>query len=404
MAPKTLTVKELTDAKAEFISLVPRSASRIPFRVLKEDKSEKAMFDLSSIGKIFKGDKAAPSGPEVVAYGVDGTSLLDQKIQALKSAGVDVENRIDNDDGSVMFVQKQFSADEVVPVRLSDNLVAVVKGFNPYPSGGTFQETLSANGFCSDLATAVDTVRGMILETAYTTSSDRGELIAKSEGLLRDFSEYVVALIKALPEIAFKADKAVTDAVVAKAADSNIDEDETEKNKDLEKSPKKPDKKAEDGEDDDDDDDDDAPEGVDAETWETMSEEERKQWKKDRAEAVAKETEAKEKEKEPVDKSEKTLDTEGLLALVSKAVSDSVSAAVGAINSSIEAVTAKVDGIAGELKEVQGKVSKTEQALGTVVAAPAPTGDHEPSKTIKKSCGELIGSGKVWDSAFQRNV
>ena len=258
MTPKTLTVKELTDAKAEFISLVPRSASRIPFRVLKEDKSEKAMFDLSSIGKIFKGDKAAPSGPEVVAYGVDGTSLLDQKIQALKAAGVDVENRIDNDDGSVMFVQKRFSADEVVPVRLSDNLVAVVKGFNPYPSGGTFQETLSANGFCSDLATAVDTVRGMILETAYTTSSDRNSLVAKSEGLLKDFSEYVVALIKALPEIAFKADKAVTDAVVEK-------ESGPKGNKDGEGEKTPP--KASDENDDDSDDDDKVPDGADAETY-----------------------------------------------------------------------------------------------------------------------------------------
>ena len=111
MAKVKVKVKEMKDAQASFISLVGRGANRIGFRILKEDKSENEMIDLSAITNIFKGapvDK--PTGPEVVAYAIQPTEDLVPFVEALKSVGVNTETVVKNEDGTVMFVQKQFDA------------------------------------------------------------------------------------------------------------------------------------------------------------------------------------------------------------------------------------------------------------------------------------------------------
>ena len=51
------TAKELKNADVRFISLVKRGANRIPFRILKTDKGENQMIDLSALGSVLKGEK-----------------------------------------------------------------------------------------------------------------------------------------------------------------------------------------------------------------------------------------------------------------------------------------------------------------------------------------------------------
>ncbi len=51
------TAKELKNADVRFISLVKRGANRIPFRILKNDKGENQMIDLSALGPVLKGEK-----------------------------------------------------------------------------------------------------------------------------------------------------------------------------------------------------------------------------------------------------------------------------------------------------------------------------------------------------------
>lgn len=51
------TAKELKNADVRFISLVKRGANRIPFRILKTDKGENQMIDLTTLGPVLKGEK-----------------------------------------------------------------------------------------------------------------------------------------------------------------------------------------------------------------------------------------------------------------------------------------------------------------------------------------------------------
>ena len=51
------TAKELKNADVRFISLVKRGANRIPFRILKSDKGENKMIDLTTLRPVLKGEK-----------------------------------------------------------------------------------------------------------------------------------------------------------------------------------------------------------------------------------------------------------------------------------------------------------------------------------------------------------
>ena len=52
------TMRQMKNAKVNFISLVTRGANRIPFRVLKSAKGEDNMLDLNQLRHVFKNESA----------------------------------------------------------------------------------------------------------------------------------------------------------------------------------------------------------------------------------------------------------------------------------------------------------------------------------------------------------
>jgi hypothetical protein len=62
------TMRQMKEAKVAFISLVTRGANRIPFRVLKSDKGEDNMLDLTQLRHVFKGDAPAQSRPSGLGF------------------------------------------------------------------------------------------------------------------------------------------------------------------------------------------------------------------------------------------------------------------------------------------------------------------------------------------------
>ena len=61
-------MRQMKEAKVAFISLVTRGANRIPFRVLKSDKGEDNMLDLTQLRHVFKGDAPAQSKPTGLGF------------------------------------------------------------------------------------------------------------------------------------------------------------------------------------------------------------------------------------------------------------------------------------------------------------------------------------------------
>lgn len=62
------TMRQMKEAKVAFISLVTRGANCIPFRVLKSDKGEDNMLDLTQLRHVFKGDAPAQSKPTGLGF------------------------------------------------------------------------------------------------------------------------------------------------------------------------------------------------------------------------------------------------------------------------------------------------------------------------------------------------
>ena len=62
------TMRQMKEAKVAFISLVTRGANRIPFRVLKSDKGEDNMLDLTHLRHVFKGDAPAQANPTSMGF------------------------------------------------------------------------------------------------------------------------------------------------------------------------------------------------------------------------------------------------------------------------------------------------------------------------------------------------
>ena len=68
------TAKELKNADVRFISLVKRGANRIPFRILKTDKGENQMIDLTTLRPVLKGEKI--EAPVKKAYSPNFAQIL----------------------------------------------------------------------------------------------------------------------------------------------------------------------------------------------------------------------------------------------------------------------------------------------------------------------------------------
>ena len=62
------TMRQMKDAKVDFISLVTRGANRIPFRVLKSAQGEDNMLDLTQLRHVFK-NEAAPTKSKPTSMG-----------------------------------------------------------------------------------------------------------------------------------------------------------------------------------------------------------------------------------------------------------------------------------------------------------------------------------------------
>jgi ribosomal protein L37AE/L43A len=199
MARFRAKLKELKNANVNYISLVDRAATRIPFRVLKQDKGDETL-DLT---KIFKADHT----PEVVAVVVRDTGDADlaEKVRAAVQ-GVGFSTETVKKGEQVMVFEQQETEEDVSLIRLSENVVVAVKGF--HPASEEFQAMVSADGFYNGISGAFAVVQKGIADTL-EAATDENEAKAAVSSLLNDLSEYVTALVDNVPAQVFKAELAV---------------------------------------------------------------------------------------------------------------------------------------------------------------------------------------------------
>ena len=212
-------LNELTNARVRFISLVDRAATRMPFRILKREGD--AMIDLSKMAaKVLKGDRPVAPSVHVAAVTVfaQKTDEKNAKIaEAVKAAGFNVDKAVKNDDSTISFVQGDGNLEGALLVRMSDQMVLAVKGFQPnHPNmdGTDFAGSAAASTFYQGVDSSLDVLFNKIC-SAVNVAKDEGEAAGAIGKLFDGAKGYVVGLVKSLPTAAFKADIAVREALAA---------------------------------------------------------------------------------------------------------------------------------------------------------------------------------------------
>lgn len=215
------TLRKLTDVKVSHISLVERGANRIPFRIIKEDKTEDGnMIDLA---KRYKAANETPAAPVVVGIAMfdRGDAIMAGVKEALKAEGFSTEKAETQDDGTVYFEQVPDTGEETHLIRLSDNMAVVVKGFSAYSQqmseNADFGDQVAAQGYYEGMRVACNVFSSAVSNVLYSKDTMSPEdAAAKVSEVAKKFTAYAVALTKGLPAAAFKADNAVSQLLTAK--------------------------------------------------------------------------------------------------------------------------------------------------------------------------------------------
>lgn len=228
MSKITAKLHELRDASVAYVSLVDRAATRIPFRIMKRDEQEKPMINLAQLGKALTGTAKKAEKPAIT-----GVVVLAQKTEArteavkaaLAAHGFSVDTVTKNDDGTLLYAQCDNPlAEDSHLVRVSDQMLVVLKGFDPYSEAlsdnADFNELVAANGFFAGMNTAFSGLSATISDALQNADSPEAAAPA-IKGTLDKFSTYVQALVEGLPSAAFKADMTLqTLAMAARKADA----------------------------------------------------------------------------------------------------------------------------------------------------------------------------------------
>lgn len=201
-----IKANELVETNADFVSLVKRGASRIPFRITKEDEP---MLDLHSIGRrLFKkAEQPAQVVAVITRKGVD----LDAMAAAFQKADLDPTIFVKSEDGQVVTLTKADADTEDAVVLQCANDVALVvtglkKSFDSYSYNSTdFATVLGTEGVYPSMCMAKDALSSVIQNILYTSLSP-SDAATKVAAAVDDFKEYIVSVLGNVPIHAFKAD------------------------------------------------------------------------------------------------------------------------------------------------------------------------------------------------------
>ncbi len=196
----------MVDADVNFISLVTRPASRIPFRLTKSDDDSEAGF-MIHLKQMFKRDGAAPQGCTLV-----GVVLQKQHEDALtpqiKELGLKIDDRSEKDD-VVILKQLDYDEDQITAIKLGEvgglfvNVPEqVTKAFDPFTSSDDFDENM-ALGFIPGMSMATEALMDTVIQVLRTSESPE-DAKGRIETNIDKYKAAVLDLADNLPVVAFK--------------------------------------------------------------------------------------------------------------------------------------------------------------------------------------------------------
>jgi ribosomal protein L37AE/L43A len=359
----------------------------MPFRVVKRHEGE----DTLDLSKIFKSEIT----PEVVAVIVrdPGNEEQAQKIRTLvEEAGFAVA-QVKKADNATVYQQKD-QTEDVVLVRLSENVVLAMTGFNALSD--EFRDMVGADGFFNGITGALQVAQKSSQEILQE-ETDPAQAETKIGELFQDLKDYATALVHTLPPAVFKAEAALEEVFKAGSGQTKCPSCDAVVDKDASKCPE-------------------CGKTLAGSTKPTHAAKKAEEEPKDESSEPKEEPkgEPEDEPKEPADKAKG--DTVQDDQTVQKQ-DDPLTAVLVALQNSVQSIATKVDGMATQVqtltasqadqkKVVDELVSKSEtlsEKLSATVAAPprpadAPTPINGRAQT-QKSEDEDPRTG-VFDTAF----
>jgi hypothetical protein len=210
---KKKRVRRLVDVEVSHVSLVDRPANMTPFKFIKRDgtETEKGEFPMHISLKNMFGSRA----PEVTSVIADTRP----KAEAVAKMLLDAEKAEVTEQDGLFVVRKSgapASADEQIVhlgkgAGVAYTVANLQKELSLYDVSGTsFEETMKAEGFVPGLMVGMDVLHQTIFNIAMDEGTNTPEAFANAVATaVDDFKKYVGDLIGALPEKAFKFEKAL---------------------------------------------------------------------------------------------------------------------------------------------------------------------------------------------------
>lgn len=230
------TGREMKDAECEFISLVPRGANQIPFRIIKSDTSQESTMDITNFHRLLKRESAkkAAVAPTIIGLVVrKGEGFEDAKL-ALVASGFSVESVVEKADADVSIflqdghVEADLGDASMVSLKGEEVMVAL-KGFSSWTDSlKTFSDKVSAQGFYPSMTSALDVLEDSLYQEA-SDGDGQDKTIADITDVISQFQTYMLGLIKAVPAQAFKAERALKAVKIPSQGAKNTNGDPKEK-------------------------------------------------------------------------------------------------------------------------------------------------------------------------------
>lgn len=390
-------LKKMSKGDAQFISMVRRGANMLPFRIQKA-ASEDGM-DLATFGKLFtralKSD-TTPEKPFIGAVVVHKHDSMDETIKVLQKAGFKTDVSEAREDGTVVFKQTDSEPEVGTIVRMSENMAVVMKSFEPWSREiKTFSDQLGVEGYMEGLTVGTRALQSVVAKCV-SGSKTHQEMKSSVTKAINDFSSYAQALCEAIPPQAFHADedlmaveKAACDKRASAAAEMPHDEMSEEEKKNKEKAMKTDEVKPTETT---------PATPVVAPAPEAVV-------KADPTPAPAPEVTPATTQAEPVKpeptpapvvKADEPTKPDPLAAILSAV--EAVQKSVGALAEKVTAVETAQKSQSERLDTVVRKADETEKRITGTVLAPPPSGDPNPSESVKKSA-DPMGTG-YFDTAL----
>ncbi len=203
----TVKSTELVGTDVDIVSLVHKGASRIPFRIMKEDNEP--MLDLHSIARKAISKAAGSVGPSVLAVVLRKGADLGVYTQVIEKAGLSVA-KMEEKDGLIIY--KQDGASEVNPqtMKINDDLGLIIggmqKGFESWDWQSTsLKDMFSTEGFYPSMWLGLDLLGatfGNIMQKAETPAEAKEQLSKAVD----EFKSWMEGIAGAIPDHAFKMD------------------------------------------------------------------------------------------------------------------------------------------------------------------------------------------------------